>query len=447
MTRTASFIKNIVLLAGDVGVLYLSLYLALLARYGSDFNAGIWHAHTLPFSLAFALWIVIFHIGGLYSPTVTKNDLRFYTIASKTVAFAIGATMIVFYLLPSLGIAPKTNLLLVGVFFFALFALWRNAYNALIRSRHLSNSIIFVGMNKETRFIIDALKNHPQLGYAVFGVVEYGALDGLHKMVAENNIDTVVYTRQSGQEGTADASKVLYGLIPLGVDIVDLPKFYAQITRKIPVSIIGETWFLENLITSEKSVYKIEKRAMDVISALALGAITLPFMPFIALLITLDSRGPVLYRQKRVGKNGKPFSVVKFRTMIPNAEAQGAQWTTKQDKRVTKFGNLLRKLRIDELPQLWNVLKGDMSFIGPRPERPEFVATLEKEIPHYHMRHLIKPGLTGWAQINQPLGGASVEDSIEKLQYDLYYIRNRNLILDFDILMKTIRVVITRQGY
>ena len=186
---------------------------------------------------------------------------------------------------------------------------------------------------------------------------------------------------------------------------------------------------------------------MDVISALALGIITLPFMPLIALFITLDSRGPVLYRQKRIGQNGKAFSVVKFRTMIPDAEAQGVQWTTAKDKRVTKFGNLLRKLRIDELPQLWNVLKGDMSFIGPRPERPEFVATLEKEIPHYHMRHLIKPGLTGWAQINQPLGGASVEDSIEKLQYDLYYIRNRNLILDFDILMKTIRVVITRQGY
>ncbi|OGD31739.1 hypothetical protein A3C91_03635 [Candidatus Azambacteria bacterium RIFCSPHIGHO2_02_FULL_52_12] len=450
MAKTFYTFKNILLITGDIGILYLSLYGALFVRYGAGFTDTIWQAHVFPFSLSFALWVIIFHIGGLYNPKITKNDYRFYATAAKTILFAIAATMIVFYLMPAFGIAPKTNLLLVGIIFFALFALWRNAYNALIRSRHLSNTIIFVGMNKETKDIIAMLDAHPQLGYAVAGVVEHDGADRLSKIIKEKNVDTIVYTKEQGHDGAgsnARISKILYTLIPLGADIVDLPKFYAQVTRKIPVSIIGETWFLENLITSEKNLYKIEKRALDLVSALVLGAITLPFMPLVALLIVMDSRGPVFYRQKRVGKNGRQFALVKFRTMIDNAERQGVQWTQTKDRRVTKIGSILRKTRIDELPQLWNILKGDMSFIGPRPERPEFVATLEKEIPHYPMRHLIKPGLTGWAQINQPLGGASVSDSMEKLQYDLYYIKNRNLIIDFDILMKTIRVVVSREGY
>ncbi len=450
MAKTFYTFKNIVLIAGDIGVLYLSLYLALWGRYGSDFTDALWQAHAFPFSLSFALWIIIFHIGGLYNPKVTKNNLAFYTTAAKTVLFAIAATMIVFYLVPTFGIAPKTNLLLVGVIFFALFAAWRNAYNALIRSRHLSNTIIFVGMNKETQDIIDTLNAHPQLGYAVAGVVEHDSANSLEKIIAEKNVATIVYTKEQGNgraEHADSISKILYTLIPLGVDIVDLPKFYAQVTRKIPVSIIGETWFLENLIASEKGLYKIEKRALDVASALALGAITLPFLPLVAALIAIDSKGPVLYRQERIGKNGRRFTLIKFRTMVDNAEQKGVQWTQTKDRRVTGIGRVLRKTRVDELPQLWNILKGDMSFIGPRPERPEFVATLEKEIPHYPMRHLIKPGLTGWAQINQPLGGASVKDSMEKLQYDLYYIKNRNLILDLDILMKTIRVVVSREGY
>jgi len=180
---------------------------------------------------------------------------------------------------------------------------------------------------------------------------------------------------------------------------------------------------------------------------LALSIIFLPFLPVIALAIKLDSRGPVFYTQKRIGKNGRLFQLIKFRTMIENAERKGPQWTAEKDNRVTDVGKILRKLRVDELPQLWNVLRDDMSFVGPRPERPEFIQTLEKEVPFYQMRHLVKPGLTGLAQINGPLLGASVADSLEKLQYDLYYIRQRSVVIDFDILFKTIPVVIGRKGH
>ena len=240
---------------------------------------------------------------------------------------------------------------------------------------------------------------------------------------------------------------MLYNLIPLGVSIIELPKFYAEITKKIPISIIGETWFLENLIETEKKPYETGKRTLDILLAILLAAVFLPFAPLIALAIRIDSRGGAFYTQTRIGKNGKVFSLLKFRTMVKNAEVHGAQWTSAGDARITRVGGFLRKSRIDELPQLCNVIKGDMSFTGPRPERPEFVSTLEKAIPYYQIRHLVRPGLTGWAQINQPHGGASVEDSLEKLQYDLYYIKNRDLILDLDVILKTIPVVLKREGH
>jgi len=168
-------------------------------------------------------------------------------------------------------------------------------------------------------------------------------------------------------------------------------------------------------------------------------------LPLIGALIKLNSAGPIFYRQKRVGKNGKIFEIAKFRSMFKDAEKNGAQWANEKDERITGMGKILRKTRIDELPQLWNVLKGEMSFIGPRPERPEFVEELQKQIPHYVMRHLVKPGLSGWAQIKFPYG-ASVEDAMEKLQYDLYYIKNRSFVLDLAITARTIAAVLSREG-
>ena len=179
--------------------------------------------------------------------------------------------------------------------------------------------------------------------------------------------------------------------------------------------------------------------------AFCLGLTSLPLFPFIAAAVKLNSPGNVFYTQKRIGKGGQMFWLLKFRSMVQDAEKDGAKWAEKEDTRITKVGNFLRKSRLDELPQLWNVLKGEMSFIGPRPERPEFVRELEKQIPFYQTRHLIKPGLTGWAQINFPYG-ASVEDAMEKLQYDLYYIKHRSLVLDFGVVLKTIKIVLSRGG-
>jgi len=168
--------------------------------------------------------------------------------------------------------------------------------------------------------------------------------------------------------------------------------------------------------------------------------------PFVAIGIKLSSPGPILFVQKRVGKNGKVFLAMKFRTMYRGSETAGPQWTKKDDPRITPFGHFLRKIKLDEIPQLINILRGEMSYIGPRPEQPEFVADLIKEIPYYNERHLIKPGLTGWAQINFPEGSASREDTLLKLQYDLYYIKNRSLLLDMGVILKTVNIILTGRG-
>src|ERR1041385_449228 len=179
--------------------------------------------------------------------------------------------------------------------------------------------------------------------------------------------------------------------------------------------------------------------------ALVCAILSLPIVVITAILIRLDSRGPVFYKQERVGKNGRPFTLTKFRSMKVDAEQDGPVWASKKDSRTTRVGRIIRKVRIDEIPQFWNILKGEMSFVGPRPERPHFVAQLAQEIPYYEQRHLIAPGLTGWAQIKYPYG-ASIEDARQKLQYDLFYIKNQGLILDAIILFETIKIILFGRG-
>ena len=218
-----------------------------------------------------------------------------------------------------------------------------------------------------------------------------------------------------------------------------LDDFYESIYRKIPLSELNEEWFINELQTNQKS-FDILKRLMDMILSLVILVVFSPLWILIMILNAVTSAGPVIYKQKRVGRNGQEFTVYKFRTMIIDAEKAGAVWSAKGDDRVTSFGKILRYTHLDEMPQLWNILSGDLSFVGPRPERPEFTTTLKDKIAHYNIRHIIKPGLTGWAQINYRYG-ATVEDALEKLQYEIYYLKHRSIILDILIMIKTIRMI------
>ncbi|AJE03487.1 TIGR03013 family XrtA/PEP-CTERM system glycosyltransferase [Geobacter pickeringii] len=231
-----------------------------------------------------------------------------------------------------------------------------------------------------------------------------------------------------------------------GVDVVDAPSFYESVTGKLLIENISPSWFIFSQGFRVTAITRFVKRGIDICCALVGSVLVLPFVPIIALAIKLDSPGQVLFGQERVGERGKPFFLYKFRTMRQDAEAgTGAVWAQKDDPRVTRLGRFLRKSRIDEIPQFINVLRGDMSLVGPRPERPEFVEKLNTVIPYYSERHYVKPGVTGWAQVRYPYG-ASVEDAVEKLRYDLYYIKNLSVIFDLMIILETIKVVLFQRG-
>lgn len=230
-----------------------------------------------------------------------------------------------------------------------------------------------------------------------------------------------------------------------GISVQNQAEFWERYLRRIDITSIDSGWLEKLRRTETRRSEAIVVRAFDIVTSLVLLITTLPLMAVVALLVRLDSVGPVLYRQERVGLHNMAFTLLKFRSMRTNAEAAGPSWAQQKDPRVTRIGSFMRKTRIDELPQLWNILHGEMSFIGPRPERPHFVEQLCRVIPCYHERTRVKPGLTGWAQVNYPYG-ASVEDARAKLSYDLYYVKNRSLLLDLLILLSTVRVILTQEG-
>jgi len=231
-----------------------------------------------------------------------------------------------------------------------------------------------------------------------------------------------------------------------GVHVNDFSSFIERETGRVDLETVNPSWLIFNDgFSSGQVVSRALKRLFDIVVSGLVLLLTAPVILLFALLVRLDSKGPAFYRQTRVGLYGQPFDVIKLRSMRTDAEVNGVQWASENDPRVTRIGNFIRKTRIDELPQLWTVLKGEMSFVGPRPERPEFVADLEQHLPYYAERHMVKPGITGWAQINYPYG-ASIEDSRHKLEYDLYYAKNCSPFLDLLILLQTLRVVLWNEG-
>ena len=230
-----------------------------------------------------------------------------------------------------------------------------------------------------------------------------------------------------------------------GIDVVDILGFLERESGKVDVERINPSWIIFAEGFTRRPSRQIAARCFDIAGGLLLLSVTWPLMILVALTIWIEDGSPVLYRQTRVGLLGRPFELLKFRSMSKQAEADGAQWATKNDRRITRTGRVIRKLRFDELPQIINIIRGEMSLVGPRPERPEFVESLAQKIPYYHERHVVKPGLTGWAQLRYPYG-ASEKDALEKLRYDLYYVKNQSFLLDLMILLQTAEVVFWQKG-
>jgi len=418
--------KKFILVLGDIFFLYFSLLIALIIRYLSLPSAELLNLHFFSFFIIHILWILIFYIAGFYD-TEKKTFVYLSEVFSAMVIGGIIAILL-FYLIPSLGITPKTNLV-IDIFIASIFIWgWRNLLGALL-TKITKIKIFFWGEPKEKDGLINYINNRPQLQYEV---------------VKEAGLADVIIVSEEVKRNT-ELLRSLYQMLFSGKTVIDFDKFYESLIGKIPVSSIDESWFLENLVEINNQTFEKVKRVFDIVLSLFFFIPLVIFYPFVALAIKLNSPGPVFFRQERVGKNGKIFKLIKFRSLL-GRDSKGEGWKkpTEKDNRLTFVGNIIRKTRIDELPQFWNIIKGNLSFTGPRPERPEFIKELIEKIPHYSMRHIIKPGLTGWAQIN--FGDASAKDALEKLQYDLYYIKNRSPLLDTVIFLKTIMVVVQTSG-
>ena len=269
-------------------------------------------------------------------------------------------------------------------------------------------------------------------------------LENIEQFVKENRISYIILAKIHLTEKEVD--KILHMRMN-GIEVKSYFDYMQEETYKIDVELINNEWLLYGygFKILHSPIHNRIKRIFDISMAVVIGILASPFMVIAAIIVRLESPGPVIYSQARVGEHNKEFMVHKFRSMRNDAEKDGAKWAQKNDPRVTKFGNFMRKTRIDELPQLWNVIKGEMSFIGPRPERMVFIKDLEKVIPYYNLRHLVKPGLTGWAQVMYPYG-ASVEDAERKLEYDLYYIKHHSISLDIAIMFMTLKTVVFGKG-
>jgi exopolysaccharide biosynthesis polyprenyl glycosylphosphotransferase len=444
--------RLLLLILGDIFILYLGLFITLFLRYGANFYNIFVNLHFLPFSIIFILWIAVFYIAGLYDFRRLRNNLEFLKTLTLTIFVEAVLAITFFYLIPAFGITPKTNLFIFIVVFAVIEIIWRRTWNRLTASLGPVQNLLFAGEedNPSFRELADFIFQNPQLGYKIsaqlFNSALFSSLNNIEKwrgFIKEKKVDLIIVPLHFKKESRF--AKTFYQLLTLGAEIRDLPYFYETVFRKVPLKEIDEGWFLEK-ITGGHKFYDELKRAMEILAALALEIILLPFEILIALVIKFSSAGPVIYKQKRIGRGGKEFILYKFRTMNVDAEKNGAQWKINgaADPRLTPFGRLLVASHLDELPQLLNIIKGELSFVGPRPERPEFVEVLAQKIPYYDIRHLIKPGVSGWAQINYRYG-ASIEDSYEKLQYDIYYIKNRSLILDAAIILKTIKSFFVNQ--
>jgi len=344
--------------------------------------------------------------------------------------------------------APLIALVILTIGLFG----WRTAYGWLIQQPYMQEKVYVLGTGEQAQRLVQGLRQRRELGVDVIGwsgnvegaLTRETAAEHLMELARSHRVHRVIVAMPD-RRGTIPVQELLQ-LRLSGVSIEEATSWLEKISGRIEVEQLYPSWLIFAEGFRFSSSFNLMRRVLSTVMSLTLLLVVLPVLPFVILAIKLDSRGPVLYRQKRVGRAGHIFYCYKFRTMRQDAEADtGPTWAGDDDPRITRIGKLLRSSRIDEIPQLWCVFKGDMAFVGPRPERPEFVEWLTKEIPYYGVRHAVRPGITGWAQIRYKYGN-TVEDAKQKLQYDLFYIKNASLGLDILIMLQTIKIVLLGRG-
>lgn len=439
---------HITLFIGDICVLIVSLLLTLIIRYGSFPSFSLVQLHLEPFSILFIAFILVYFIAGLYEKhtSLFKNRLPITLLNVQLVNTIVGISF--FYFIPYFNITPKIVLFL----FLFLSLIFMYAWRIIIVFTFNSNKrqkAILIADSLDSKDLFDEINKNSR--YDLFFVEKIepttdsnGLLSKIKEIMQREQISMIVLDTRHPQLSSIIPS--LYPIAMKGVLFFDIGKIYEIIFDRIPVSMVGQTWFIEHMSSmAPKLVYDGIKRLIDVLAALIFGFISLLLYPFIILVMKIENiRGVIFTYQPRIGQYNRVINIIKFRTMTI-ANDNGNVGSNK----VTVVGSFLRKSRLDELPQLWNVLRGDVSLIGPRPELPDYVSRYSKEIPNYTIRHGVKPGLSGWAQIyheKHPHHGVDITETANKLSYDLYYIKHRSFLLDLKIALRTIKVLITFVG-
>ena len=451
--RQISFRRTILLVA-DVLAVVFSLILSAMIRW-SPMEGLEWFADHISTTLACAcVVVVIFYAGGMYERTALTRSEGSYVLPFVTVSISLVTIIILFYAQLKLDIG-RGLLGITGALIFMFTWLTRYAYRYAVGKGLLSKTTLAVGEGRELEDVIRLIASTPDSGYRLAGCVTIkrnapdtfvagipvvGTFDRIHDLVKVFDVECIVVATAMSREPA-----LLRLLRPLrfgGAEIMDYVTLHEQLAQEIPLNHINDEWLMNATMNSSVIHIRKIKRIMDSVSAIVGLVLSSPIMLITAFIVRLDSPGPILYRQKRLGLDGTVFTLYKFRTMRADAEARsGAVWAGSRDARVTRSGKLLRSWRLDEIPQLINVLRGEMSLVGPRPERPEFVETLDAAIPFYKERLLVQPGITGWAQVKYPYA-ASIDAARRKLQYDLYYIKHMSFSLDGLILLRTFKTII-----
>ncbi len=454
-------LRTIGLLLADAAIIYGGIVLALYLRLGIEGSRYQLNEKNgwLKITLATVVCTLIFYFYDLYEFTVMSNrrELMLRLVQALGIAWALLALL--FYFVPPLLIGRGVSVISVPLVLVLLLS-WRFLIHYFTGHPEIGEKILLVGTGQAARETAQAVFERRDAGYRIVGFVTengikpntkiadlsvLGTTGELEDIVKKEKIDRIVIAVRE-RRGTFPTETLLKMSLTGDVNIEECTSFFERVTGQVNIDMLRPSWLIfagRRKDTRLGTVFReIVHRGLALIGLILSSPIAL----LTAVLIKLESKGTIFYKQERVGENGKIFRVLKFRSMRSDAEKDGKPvWATADDERTTRIGRIIRKIRVDEIPQFWNIIKGEMSFVGPRPERPHFVAQLAEEISFYDHRHLVAPGLTGWAQIKYPYG-ASVEDARQKLQYDLYYIKNQSLALDLVIVFETVKTVLFSKG-
>ena len=452
--------RTLLLILAEALLLFGGIIAAAQIRLGTDeaYTQLIAANGFYKAALVTAFCLGAFYLYDLYDFVVMHDRRELILRLVQALGLAWIALAIVFYLMPGLKLGPGITVIALPLAL-GLMVAWRVSIHWLLGHPSVGERILIVGSGAVAVEIAREVLERRDAGYRIVGFVDndpalvgkslinprvIGVTTEMADIVRRENIDRIIVA-QGERRGQFPTQELLDLSLGGHVAIEEGASFYERTTGRVHLNMMRPSWLIFSGRGRQARLSGVTRALLHRGIALVGAIVSLPIALVAAILIKLESPGPALYRQERVGQNGRPFTIMKFRSMRLDAEKDGPVWAQTGDDRTTRVGRVIRKIRVDELPQFWNILKGEMNFVGPRPERPHFVAQLAEEIPFYEQRHLIPPGLTGWAQIKYPYG-SSIEDARQKLQYDLYYIKNQSLLLDAVILFETVKTILFGRG-